>query len=160
MVGIPCNAAANEIRNSPRGATSEFLQRYPEDAEVECLLARLGTAPRLTRRGAEQCAISMFHAESTLEIPGTAEVRIPGRMVVSPAVVMAATPPIVPLMPPSLDHALIGHGLIGATRGHRACRRQRRGPHAAGESTGQKGRRTQNDELTHVIFLGKAEFSA
>jgi len=77
------------------------------------------------------------------------------------AVVVAATPPIVPLMPPSLDHALIGHGLIcgDATHGHRASRK-RRGLHAAGECTDQKGRRTQNDELTLVFFLGKADFSA
>jgi hypothetical protein len=67
----------------------------------------------------------------------------------------------VTLMPPSLDHALIGHGLIGdAAHGHRACRRQRRGLRAASECTSQKGRGTENDELTHVFFLGKADISA
>jgi hypothetical protein len=59
-------------------------------------------------------------------------------------------------MPSSLDHALIGHGLIGNTaRGHRACRRQRRGLHAAGECTGQKGRRTEKNELSHVFSSGR-----
>ena len=109
----------------------------------------------------EASASSMFHAELTLEIPGTPVIRIPVRIMMAPAVVIAATPPIMPLMPPSLDHALIGHGLIGdATHGHRACRRQRRGLRAAGECTSQKGRGTENDELTHVFFLGKADFSA
>jgi len=60
-------------------------------------------------------------------------------------------------MPPSLDHALIGRGLIGdTTRG--ACRRQRRGLHAAGECTSQKGRRTEKDELTHVFSSGRRIF--
>jgi hypothetical protein len=77
----------------------------------------------------------------------------------APAVVMAATPPVVPLMPPSLDHALIGHGLIGdAAHGHRACRRQRRGLRAASECTSQKGRGTENDELTHVFFPREGGF--
>jgi hypothetical protein len=62
-------------------------------------------------------------------------------------------------MPPSLDHALIGHGLIGDTaRGHRACRQERRGLHAAGECTGQKGRRTEKNELTHVFSSGRRIF--
>jgi hypothetical protein len=30
-----------------RGATPEFLQRYPGEAEVECLLARLGRGSSL-----------------------------------------------------------------------------------------------------------------
>src|SRR6476620_10386028 len=101
----------------------------------------------------------MFHAELTLEIPGTPVIRIPVRIMMAPAVVMAATPPIVTLMPPSLDHALIGHGLIGdAAHGHRACRRQRRGLRAASECTSQKGRGTENDELTHVFSSGRRIF--
>ena len=65
----------------------------------------------------------MFHAELILEIPGTPVIRMPGRMVKAPAVVITATPTIVPLMPPSLDHALIGRGLLDrAARGQRAPR--------------------------------------
>jgi hypothetical protein len=65
-----------------------------------------------------------------------------------------------PLMPPSLDHALIGHGLIGdATHGHRACRGQRRGLHAAGECTSQKGRGTETMSL-RCFFPREGDFSA
>ena len=101
----------------------------------------------------------MFHAELTLEIPGTPVVRIPVRIMMAPAVVIAATPPIMPLMPPSLDHALIGHGLIGdATHGHRACRGQRRGLHAAGECTARRAAALKTMSLRMFFSSGRRIF--
>jgi hypothetical protein len=119
------------------GTPLKPLQQVGEAADEEArALSRTSRRPRSAQS-------SIIHVEFTLEIPGTPVIRIPAQIMMAPAVVIAAPPPIVPLMPPSLDHALIGHGLIGdATRGHRACRRQRHGLHAAGECTGQKGRGT------------------